>query len=211
MRIRTVYLSFCFAIPLHLMAQSPARPWEWLWSTNPVQSQQLYDSAPDGVEPIPPPPETQPIPPSQVQPGQTDGKAIAIAAHRHVGMSTRNMPDTEKGRRACAGAVNAILKNSGIPQAGGGLSTAAMFRSLASGRGDLVPLSQAQPGDIIISPTTRGVTGHVGILGLNGRIIENSSSRAMVIEGRSISTWVNHYSGKMGLPTYAFRLRPISP
>jgi cell wall-associated NlpC family hydrolase len=199
------------ALPLHLIAQSPSRPWEWLWTTNPSQAQQLAADAPDGIEPVPPLPPPQPpdgnqTAPSSVSPGKADGKAIAQAAHNHVGLSTRNMAGTNGGRLACAGTVNAILKNSGIPQAGGGLSTAAMYQSLASGRGTLVPLSQTQPGDIIISPTTGGRTGHVGIMGINGRIIENSSSRAMVVEGRSLVAWNNYYSGRKGLPTYAFRL-----
>lgn len=197
------------ALPLHLIAQSPARPWEWLWTTNPSQAQQLSADAPDGIEPVPPPPQspggTQTAP-SAISPGMTDGRALAQSAHQHVGMSTRNMAGTNGGRLACAGTVNAILKNSGVPQAGGGLSTAAMYQSLASGRGISIPLSQIQPGDIVISPTTGGRTGHVGIMGLNGRIIENSSSRAMVVEGRSLAAWNNYYSGTKGLATYAFRL-----
>jgi cell wall-associated NlpC family hydrolase len=196
-----LFLLPAFTLDLHLHAQSPARPWEWVWSDHPNQSDQFYSAAPDGIEPIQPPPQINQNPPSKA-----DGRNLALSAHKHVGLSTRYMAGTKGGKLACAGTVNAILKNSGLPQAGGGLSTAAMFQSLASGRGTLVPLSQVQPGDIIISPTTGGRTGHVGIMGLNGRIIENSSSRAMVVEGRTLTSWNNYYSGRKGLPTYAFRL-----
>lgn len=138
--------------------------------------------------------------------GSAQSAAVYQMARSMVGWSTANMAGTNGGRLACAGAVNEVVRRATGQPVGGGLSTASMYQALRSGRGTLVPLNQAPPGAIIISPTQGSNTGHVGIIGENGLVYSNSSSRAAFSQNFTISSWVNYYQGQKGLPVYAFVL-----
>lgn len=102
------------------------------------------------------------------------GARIADATRRYMGTSTRAGPDG--GNLACAWAVNNILKDAGLAKIG---SNTNLVRSvedgLKGGRGQQVSAAQAKPGDIVIWPAPRS---HIGIMMENGKVANNSSSRA---------------------------------
>ncbi len=138
------------------------------------------------------------------------GQRILAEALNAVGtLKTGAIPGTDGGNRACAAAVNKIIEAATGQQAGGGLSTASMYEALQNNsRFVFVPggTQNAQPGDIIISPTSGGKTGHVGIVATQGAgaIISNSSSNAEVRQNHTSSSWNNYYGGK-GLETFIYR------
>jgi hypothetical protein len=140
------------------------------------------------------------------------------AAISMLGKETCFVSNTGDGRRACAYVVNNIIDDAlGTPINGShgntdsyGRGTREMYETLrSSSRFTLVgsDTSQLRPGDIIISPTTGSVTGHVGIYTSSGNIISNSSSRTEVDDHFSPSSWTNTYGGK-GLNTHIFRANP---
>ena len=136
-----------------------------------------------------------------------NGQRIYNEAYNAIGtFETCSVTDTNGGRRACAYAVNEIVERAIGTQVGGGLSTAAMYTALQnSGSFTLVgsSYSQALPGDIIISPTSGSNTGHVGIAGSAGAttIISNSSSRGVVDDHQTPSSWNRNY-GDLGVYIY---------
>lgn len=70
-------------------------------------------------------------------------------------------------------------------------------------------LSQPQAGDIIISPTGMGngqIVGHVGIMGLKGQIMSNSSATGTWEQNYNIDSWRARYRTKGALPIFYFRL-----
>jgi hypothetical protein len=101
---------------------------------------------------------------------------IFSAATSYRGTSTRNVPQTEGGRKACAYAVNEVLKMAGVAPMGG-LSVVNMEAELRKGRGAHIPTSKAVPGDLVI---VTGAGNHVGICLSAGctEVISNSSSNA---------------------------------
>ncbi len=120
--------------------------------------------------------------------------------------STCNISGTNGGRLACAATVNSIVEVATGQAVGGGLSTANMYPVLQNSN-RFTPVSGgingAQPGDIIIAPTSGGNTGHVGICETAGcgSIISNQSGSATV--GRNPgSYWANQYRN---LQIYVFR------
>ncbi|WP_143042227.1 hypothetical protein [Citreimonas salinaria] len=139
-------------------------------------------------------------------------RAMALKADWGVGASEMNssgVPHTNGGRLACAWAVNKISRLCfGLP-IGGGLATAEMAKVLRrnhSSRSDPVA------GSVVISPTvwvdgTR-ITGHVGILGGNGAIYSNSSSRARWEQNFTLSSWRTYYHESKGLSVEIFALNP---
>ncbi|RXF68229.1 hypothetical protein [Hansschlegelia zhihuaiae] len=123
-------------------------------------------------------------------------------------------PGTSGGVLACAWAVNYVVKDAIGKPVGGGLSTSKMYEVLAA-RHKRVDLADAQPGNIIISPTTGGVTGHVGIVGtragtsLNStRIYSNSSSQKYFIQNYSFGSWKTKYDG-LGLDTWCYEILDV--
>jgi hypothetical protein len=136
-------------------------------------------------------------------------KILAEALNSIGTLKTGAIPGTDAGNKACAAAVNKMIEAATGQPVGGGLSTAAMYSSLQNNsRFGLVPggIGAALPGDIIISPTSGGNTGHVGIVATagGGAIISNSSSRAQVEQNYTGSSWNSRYGGK-GLSTYIYR------
>ena len=135
---------------------------------------------------------------------------IMDEATKALGESSKSGPDG--GNLACAWMVNKILQRS-VGYKVNGDSTTSMnqvFQShVASGRALLIPASQARHGDIIISPTVwspKRNTGHVGIVGQNGKIMSNSSSRAQWEENFTSESWYRKYEQKKGLRTFIYRI-----
>lgn len=149
------------------------------------------------------------------QEGETNAEAILRNAQyaANTQVSTCEMPGTDGGNRACAGAVNAIVETATGSPAGGGLSTSAMntalqeqparFEAVGTGRAGML---MSQPGDIIISPSSNLGTGHVGICETAGceNIISNQSGNAVVGRGINGNYWRSNYS-QLGIYVY----RPI--
>lgn len=74
-----------------------------------------------------------------------------------------------------------------------------------------IPLEDALPGDIIISPTQGSIVGHVGILGEGGIIMSNNSFadtngvRGIFEENYTLASWRRAFVMRKGLGMYAFR------
>ena len=135
---------------------------------------------------------------------------ILEEAIKALGESSKSGP--RRGKFACAWMVNKILQRS-IGYKVNGDSTSSMnkvFQShVASGRAQLIPASQARLGDIIISPTVwypKRNTGHVGIVGQNGKIMSNSSTRAQWEENYTAESWYRRYEQQRGLRTFIYRI-----
>lgn len=105
------------------------------------------------------------------------------------------------GRLGCAASVSEVLQRSGYDYAHhaavGGLE-----RQLMNNGWTKAPLSQAAPGDVVVVGRSRGWragggSAHVGIVGENGTVYHNSSSRGQWIKdnlqarfGRGLETFV---------------------
>ena len=140
-----------------------------------------------------------------------NGWAIAQSAESSVGYLSTANADTANGDLGCAYGVNQVVQNALGQPIDNSLSTTQMYSDL-SGSSNFTQvqggLGQAAPGDIVISPTQGGTTGHVGIVGSDGGIISNSSSQGGVMqENFSASSWNNTYSSQKGLPVYVFRAK----
>jgi hypothetical protein len=121
-------------------------------------------------------------------------------------LSTRDVPGTCRGNLACAWAVNFIANVSLGEPVGGGRSTQRMRDVLRAGgtRWRLVESNTPQPGDLILSPTSDKATGHVGIVGADGLVYSNSSSRASWRQNYSFDSWRDRYQ-RLGLEMLLFR------
>ena len=133
-----------------------------------------------GGPPEGPPPEAGAIP-----------AAICAAAQSYRGTNTAAGP--EDGKKACAWAVNNVLRSAGLANIDAD-AVASMESSLRGGRGQQVAQSAAVCGDIIVDKSS--TTSHVGICLNNGcrTAISNSSSRASFswISGSDFSTPPNN-------------------
>tara|TARA_B100000674_G_scaffold451456_1_gene422246 strand:+ start:953 stop:1654 length:702 start_codon:yes stop_codon:yes gene_type:complete len=143
-------------------------------------------------------------------PTDSANEKIMDEAIKALGESSKSGP--RRGKFACAWMVNKILQRS-IGYKVNGDSTSSMnkvFQShVASGRAQLIPASQARLGDIIISPTVwypKRNTGHVGIVGQNGKIMSNSSTRAQWEENYTAESWYRRYEQQRGLRTFIYRI-----
>ncbi|MBW4636213.1 MAG: hypothetical protein KME30_31340 [Iphinoe sp. HA4291-MV1] len=91
--------------------------------------------------------------------------------------STKDIPNTDHGRKACLAAVNEVLKNAGIEPLDH-ISVLEAKAALDNGRGTPVDASNAKPGDIVLVD----INGqhHIGFCQNNGcsQTISNSSSKA---------------------------------
>lgn len=145
------------------------------------------------------------------QPGETAAEAILRNAEHAAqnNLSTDQVAGTNGGRRACVYATNTIIEGALGEGVTNSLSTREMLPALQNdSRFQTVSggIANAQPGDIIISPTTGSQTGHVGVCRTNGcgQIISNSSSRQGVAQNYTNNSWRSDYGS---LPTYIFRPR----
>jgi hypothetical protein len=99
---------------------------------------------------------------------------IDAATKKYMGTSTRSGPDG--GNLACAWSVNNILKDAGFKKIGSNTNLVKSVEAdLKNGRGTPVTAAQAKPGDIVIWPAPRS---HIGIMSDNGKVANNSSSKA---------------------------------
>ncbi|MCO4783953.1 MAG: CHAP domain-containing protein [Candidatus Cloacimonetes bacterium] len=120
------------------------------------------------------------------------------------------------GSVSCAWMVNKVLKRSlGITVDGN--ATALMnkdFKSMvAAGKAEQISVSNAKPGDIIISPTEGKNIGHVGIVGEGGTILSNGGSKGpnggkeyKWQDKFNMSSWKGYYQTKKGLDMKIFRI-----
>lgn len=112
---------------------------------------------------------------------------------------------------ACAATVNAVYKMAFGSEIGGGASTTFLYRALVEHK-DFIEVIQPLEGDIIISPTgysafpnTPIKNGHVGIVGVNGIIMSNSSSNGLFSENFNMISWKKRYQTNGGYPIHYFR------
>ncbi len=136
-------------------------------------------------------------------------RSAQYAADPSHPLKTCSASGTNGGRLACAYAVNEIVESALGRPITNSLSTIDMYNALrTSSSFSAIPggLSQSRPGDIVISPTQAGKTGHVGIVETSGggTIISNSSRSAAVKRNYTSNSWTNYYGGK-GLPVYVYR------
>jgi hypothetical protein len=109
----------------------------------------------------------------------------------------------------CAETINRIHKKAFGDEIGGGVSTLRMYKCLQQ-RKDFRQVQTPQSGDIIISPTGTGGTsamrnGHVGIVGVNEKVMSNSSANGLFLENYTIASWRNKYEREGRYPVYFYR------
>ena len=166
-----------------------------------------FDVAAAGV-PEPAPPNVPPIAAGD----EVSALIFAKAKECDDTLVTRNAPNTNHGRVACAFAVNKVVMLATGKPAGGGLSTAAMGEVLAKTQSQ-VSEANIGPGMLCISPTHGSNVGHVGIVGeiknpTNETLIySNSSKRGVFSHSFTLGTWKNLYRDRKGLPVFFFALK----
>lgn len=134
-----------------------------------------------------------PIPTSQVGGGAAN--LIASAAKMNIGkLSTAKTPGTQGGNVGCADAICRTFKQATgeelVPK--GTLSTREMATALESDtRFIKVPLTEAQKGDIVLTPRKGNKAGHTGIV-IDGGAIASNSSKGFA--GKAPGTFVQNYT-----------------
>lgn len=93
-----------------------------------------------------------------------------------------------------------------------GISTTKLFAAMVDQANKFVRVTEAEPGNIIISPTGFSTFtdlpikhGHVGIFGKDKKIMSNSSLNGKFEENYTLATWVERYRVKGGYPVYYFK------
>jgi hypothetical protein len=125
---------------------------------------------------------------------------------------TRDAPNTNGGRVACAWAVNKVATLALGKPIGGGLSTTEMGKVLSANH-TKVDGANIGAGMVCISPTQGGNVGHVGIVGeiknpLESTLIySNSSSRGVFAHAFTVGKWKNFYNARKGLPVLFYALK----
>jgi len=140
--------------------------------------------------------------------------SIAQTAKMNIGrLSTAKTPGTQGGGLGCADAVCKIYNQATGEELvkGGTLSTSKMIESLSSDpRFQSVPVSQAQAGDIIVTPRGKKA-GHTGIFVSDNEIASNSSKgfnggRPGTFEQNySKGSWMNSVATRNPKSTQVFR------
>lgn len=110
----------------------------------------------------------------------------------------------------CAQSINNIFLACLGYEVGGGPSTAAMLKAVVVNPNfQEVSTSESRAGDIILSATGTGngnlAHGHVGILGENGVIYSNDSSKDQFLANYTAERWKNYFTIKGGFPPRYFR------
>lgn len=151
----------------------------------------------------------QPIDPTQINPSKREKLYLVAKSCLGIDASPNDVAPDEFG---CAETVNAIYKKCFGKEIGGTVSTYLMYMSLSENIKDFKIVTEALPGDIIISPTslakkgTPFAHGHVGIVGENGVIMSNESSSGKFVENYTMESWRERYE-KIGMyPIFIFRL-----
>ncbi len=109
----------------------------------------------------------------------------------------------------CMETVNEIFRQALGASIGGGSSTQAALPFLRdTSEFEQQSISDALPGDVIISPTNspgaKFIHGHVGIIAKYG-ILSNSSADGRLHENYDIQTWIDYFGHFGGFPVYIFR------
>jgi hypothetical protein len=126
---------------------------------------------------------------------------LAEALRQTNRLVTKDVAGTHSGRLACAWAVNDIARRALGAPIGGGLSTTEMGKSLKNSHQELT-LANLVGGAIVISPTTNGVVGHVGIVGKPAAnlpetlIYSNSSAKGLFMQNYSIGRWTTRFKNR---------------
>jgi hypothetical protein len=145
----------------------------------------------------------QELPPTSQVGGISD--SIAQTAKMNIGrLSTAKTPGTQGGGLGCADAVCKIYNQATGEELvkGGTLSTSKMIESLSSDpRFQSVPVSQAQAGDIIVTPRGKKA-GHTGIFVSDNEIASNSSKG---FNGAKPGTFKQNYSKASWMNSVATR------
>jgi hypothetical protein len=154
----------------------------------------------------------QELPPTSQVGGISD--SIAQTAKMNIGrLSTAKTPGTQGGGLGCADAVCKIYNQATGEELvkGGTLSTSKMIKSLSSDpRFQSVPVSQAQAGDIIVTPRGKRA-GHTGIFVSDNEIASNSSKgfrggqRGTLSQNYSKGSWMSSVDTRNPGSTQVFR------
>ena len=126
---------------------------------------------------------------------------------------TRDVPNTNSGRLACAWAVNEVIRRALGKPAGGGLSTAALAVILKDKHRRLGD-AELMAGAIVISPTRGSDIGHVGIVGNlknqvgDTTIYSNSSERRVFSHVFTLDKWERHYKAGKALDVLFYAVNP---
>ena len=152
------------------------------------------------------------LPPTSQVGGISD--SIAQTAKMNIGrLSTAKTPGTQGGGLGCADAVCKIYNQATGEELvkGGTLSTSKMIESLSSDpRFQSVPVSQAQAGDIIVTPRGKKA-GHTGIFVSDNEIASNSSKGfnggkpGAFEQNYSKGSWMNSVATRNPGSTQVFR------
>jgi len=134
-------------------------------------------------------------------------------------LSTREIPGTEGGNLGCAAAVCKVFKNATGEELtpGGTLSTGEEWNHLSKDpRFQMLPVHQAQPGDIIVTATGANTRhGHTGYVLDNGDIASNSSATGKLERNYTLDSWMNRVAPRNPQQTAVFRYvgnqQPMNP
>ena len=134
---------------------------------------------------------------AQLEPKEGDGTAIVAAAAQGVGQQLWAKTDwaryCEGGNKGCAASVSLVLQHAGFEYAqSAGVSELA--GQLQRNGWERVPMSQAQPGDVLYN------SHHIGIKAEGGNMVYDNSSSSTRFEHRPMSS-----SGLSDGPVYALR------
>lgn len=153
-----------------------------------------------------------PVPPQVAATEQLDGKVLNRAVGSLNNLDSSTARGTNRGRLACAWAVNQIVQRAlGRPILSGpaGLATSNLIKVL---RAKHVRITDPVPGCIVISPTVyvpRANIGHVGVVGDGGKIYSNSSNKANWVNNFTTASWKKYYGERKGLRVEYYRLDEI--
>jgi hypothetical protein len=169
-------------------------------------SKRVADELSRNVSPVDEPP-----PPRVGRDGDTRSRLLATAKACDGTLVSRHVAGTNRGRLACAWAVNEVARRALGRPIGGGLSTARMADALKRHHTE-IGRDNLAAGLVVISPTANGRTGHVGILGEIANpvsrtlIYSNSSSRGVFAHHFTLGSWEARYRDGLKLPVLFFEI-----
>ena len=139
------------------------------------------------------------------RPGDTSPGSIFKAALDSIGKAMWGISDFRNsvrgGRLGCAAAVSEVLQLAGIDYANAA-GVGNLVGQLMNNGWTRAPLSQAEPGDVVVKVRSRnwrqgGGGSHIGVVGEGGKVYHNSSSRKVWVEdnlrtrfGGGLDRWV---------------------
>ncbi|RYD34391.1 MAG: hypothetical protein EOP86_11085, partial [Verrucomicrobiaceae bacterium] len=153
-------------------------------------------------------PQPPPVNPAPVQSEKDLNRRLLAASKAQVEvLSSKEGPDG--GNLACVWAVDRIFQIAFGRRLTRSLGTAIINEEMLNGKGRRVKLDAVKPGHIIISPTGTGQGhGHIGIMGENGLIYSNSSSRARWEQNHTVTSWKSRYVDGKGMAMNFYQVLP---